>query len=122
MSETAIATYIHETLDVHCYLTAKVTFNLVVVFKFCAQLLLFLFSQVFHPCVGVDASCCDYLLRNCRTYSENVGEGDFDPLLTRPLEKLIDAGYTSHPATSLLPGAVCDADFCCISRERRHGV
>jgi hypothetical protein len=116
--ETTIATYIHEALDVHSYLTAKVTFNLVVVFKFRAQLLLFLFSQVFHPCVGVDASCCDYLLRNCRTYSEDVGKGYFDPLFTRQ----VDAGYTSHPATSLLPGAAYDADFCCRSRERRHGV
>lgn len=41
MSESAVAAYVHETLDVHRYVAAKVTFYQAVVFNFSAKFLLF---------------------------------------------------------------------------------
>jgi hypothetical protein len=72
MAKAAVAADVHEALDIHAYIAAKIALNLVVILELRAKLLRFVVGQVLHPGVGIDPGCLEYLLRSRQTYAEYI--------------------------------------------------
>ena len=66
MTEAAVASNIHQTLDVHRDVAAEIAFDVTVVFNFRAELLLFFLGEVFDAGIRVDPSDFYNVVRYCR--------------------------------------------------------
>src|SRR5690606_7617894 len=91
MTQTAVATEVHQSLDAHIHFTAQVTFNSM--FRdLVANGVKLLFAESRY--LGVFGNTCrsTNLLGGGKTYSENIGEGNHRMFVIR----YIDAGNTGH--------------------------
>ena len=90
MTQAAIATQVHQALDVHRHVAAKVAFDQEVAVDDFANLDDFGFGQIADPAGGIDPQLGDDLVRGMRPDAMNIAKADFDSLLGRD----IDAGDT----------------------------
>ncbi len=64
VTDTAVAVDLDKSLDVHRDLTAKVTFNRVVVFDFVTKLCDLVLGEILRAGIGIDAGICKDVLRS----------------------------------------------------------
>ncbi len=81
MTTTAIATDVHQSLDVHPFPTAEVTLYLVVAFDNFTELGHLSVGEVFYADAGVDASFRDDFIGSCGTNSKDITQTDFHTLV-----------------------------------------
>jgi len=78
MTEAAIAADLHQALDVHGNLTAKVTFNLEILVDVVTQLTDIFFGQILNAHIGVDAGGVDDLVCGGTADAVDIRQGDFN--------------------------------------------
>ena len=103
VAETLVGTNLHLALDVLAGLTAKIAFDLQVLFDVGTDLGDFSVGQVADSSDWVDADCLAQLLAGRKANSEDVREADLHLLVAWN----IDAGYTCHgvsPASAYVGG------------------
>ena len=82
MSDAAIAAYFHEALYVEGYFGTQFAFHPHVVVYIFPELGNGGFVKVFNSCIGVNARCGKNFLGSFETYTVNIGETDFNSLLS----------------------------------------
>ena len=92
MSDTAVAVDFNKALDVEGNVTAKVTFDNVVVLDLVTQLGYLLFGKILGAGIGIDTGLYKDIVGALAAYTVNVGKGDLDALLIRN----INTSYTSQ--------------------------
>jgi hypothetical protein len=95
MPKAAVASDVHEPLDVHGALGAKRTFDLVVALDLATETVHVVVVEILGATIGIDPARREDLLRPCRTDSEDVRQSDLDALAARE----IDASDTCHGST-----------------------
>ena len=85
MTDTAVAVYFYETLNVHRGLAAKLTFNRIVVLDFVTKLSDIVVGKVLCAGVRIDAGSRKDLLRTRKADAVNIGQRYLDSLLIRNL-------------------------------------
>src|SRR4051812_8048138 len=92
VTQTAVAGQVHEPLDVHRGLATKVALDGKVAVDRFADVQDFLIGEVLDPAVGSDPELGRDLLGRGMTNAVDVGQRDFDALVSRD----IDAGNACH--------------------------
>src|ERR1700744_3092086 len=92
VTQAAIATQVHQTLDVHRHIAAQIALNQIVAVDDFADLDGFGFRQIANATGRIDAQLRDDLLGSVQPDSMNVGESNLDSLLGRD----VNAGDTCH--------------------------
>src|SRR6185312_1020465 len=92
VTQAAIAPQIHQALDVHRHIAAKITLHQIIAIDDFADLNDLGFGQIAHAARRIDTQLGDDLVGDMRPDSMNVAKADFDSLLGRD----IDAGDTCH--------------------------
>src|SRR6185312_14014412 len=86
VTQAAIRTEVHKTLDVHRHFAAQIAFHEIIAVDRFADLNDFGFRQVGDAAVRRDADLLDDLTGLCGTDSMDIAEADFDPLLGGPVD------------------------------------
>src|SRR5690554_1899843 len=92
MTQTTIATQIHETLDIHVDPTAQVTFS-ITLGNLITQQINLLLAQILDFNTGLNASAGTNLLCLGLTDTKDIGQRDNSMLVIRD----VDACNTGHP-------------------------
>ena len=85
MTQTTIATDLHEALNILRNFAMKVTFSGEVLLDIVTKFGKFIFSQIVNASVWVDTSFCEDLLGGGKANAVNVGQADFNALVARKL-------------------------------------
>ena len=98
MPQAAVASHIHQTLDVHRLLTPQIAFDAIFAVDQFADAHDFIIGQLIHAALGRDAQLLADDLRVLRANAKDVAKRDQDSLISRN----IHAGDARH---SVSPGA-----------------
>jgi hypothetical protein len=98
VTQSPIATQIHEALDIHRRFTPQVTLDHDVLVDRLAQPRQFVFHQLMNPTLARDAEFFTKTRRRGPTDTKDIGQCDFDALLRRD----VDASYTCHAWNSFV--------------------
>jgi len=90
MPQTAIAAEVHQTFDIHRYLTPQITLDFVAFIDYFSNLRYFGFSQLLGSGVKIDTSFGQYFLRGRTTDTVYISQCDFNMLVSRD----VNAGYS----------------------------
>ena len=86
MTQTAIATDLHEALNILRNFAMQVTFSGEVLLNVVTKLGKFIFSQIVAASVWIYASFCEDLLGGGKANAVNVGQADFNALVARKVD------------------------------------
>jgi len=82
VSQTAIATDVHQSFDVHLDLLAKISFDSSLLVNNISDSIHFLFGQFTYPLVDAYPRFTKYLIRTRAAYAVNVRKANFRSLVS----------------------------------------
>ena len=83
MAQTPIATDVHQSLDVHCYLAPQVALDAHFLVNYFANAIDLFVGQITYASVRVDLCPLEQLLAGVKTDALNVRQRGFHPLVAR---------------------------------------
>jgi hypothetical protein len=83
MSQTAITTDVHQTLDVHLHALAQIAFDLSLCFQNPTNPAQLIFTQISHPSVDVDTCFLEHRTRSRAANAVNVSQTDLGSFVGR---------------------------------------
>ena len=101
MAQATIAADLHQALDVHGNLTAKVTFNLEMMVDVVAQLTDVFLGQILDAHIGVDAGGGDDLVCGSTADAVDIRQGDFNAFLPGKVDTRDSCHGMNAPPTYL---------------------
>jgi hypothetical protein len=85
MSQTAIASDVHQALDIHRDFPAQVTFDPHLLVDDLADAVDLIVSQIAHSCIWVDIRPLEKLLARMQPNPEDIGQRRLNPLISREI-------------------------------------
>jgi len=102
--DAPVAADFHQALNVHGYLAAEITFDLVILINEFSQTADFIFSQITNPGIGINPRLGQHRGSPAAANAINIAERYFNPLFPRQVDSRYPRQTFAPPLKYLLAG------------------